>query len=279
MNILAKNIKKYRKLNNISQKTLAEYLNVSQSSIAHYENGDRQPTLDSLMILSNVFKVSIDDLLGHRSMTNSNDDLDDIKEEMMDALMKKNEVIFNQLMNKLTQGEENINRLEGLLKDIMEEIGKRWEYGDISIADEHYMSCLCRNVVNNTLYYNKTDSKGIRGIALAGPNEQHTLGIELVSSMLKREGIDIIYLGQNVPFKSLKYMIDDVKPDFLLITVTMRDHINSLVDYIDRLIGIKESNMEILIGGQASRYLRDIHWQGVNIKIVDDINQVLDHID
>jgi methanogenic corrinoid protein MtbC1 len=273
LNTLAKNIKNHRKENNISQKALAEYLNVSQSSIAHYENGDRQPTLDSLIQLSNLFRISIDDLLGHQTMTESNIDYDDMKNQIMDALMKKNEVIFNQLMDRITRSEESLKKLEGLVSDLLYDIGKMWEFGDISIADEHYMSNLFRTAVN-TKIGNRGPDKGIMGIALAGPNEQHTLGIELVTSLLKKEGIEVVYLGGNVPYKSLKDMVEVVNPDFILLTVTMKDHINSLIDFVDHLRDIKKNKTKIIIGGQASAYLKD-YWEDDRITIVEDLNQVL----
>lgn len=65
MTVLALNIKTLRKSNKLSQEKLAQYLGVSQTSIAHYEKGDRQPTIQSLIRLSKIFDVTIDELVGN----------------------------------------------------------------------------------------------------------------------------------------------------------------------------------------------------------------------
>lgn len=49
---------------NLSRKQVAELVRVSESLIGLYENGNRQPSLDTLIKLANLYKVSTDYLLG-----------------------------------------------------------------------------------------------------------------------------------------------------------------------------------------------------------------------
>lgn len=49
---------------NLSRKQAAELIRVSESVIGFYENGNRQPSLDTLMKLASLYKVSTDYLLG-----------------------------------------------------------------------------------------------------------------------------------------------------------------------------------------------------------------------
>ena len=62
--MLNDNIKYYRKKLGLTQVELAEKLNVSQSTITSWENGNRRPDLDFLPVLAQIFGISIDDLLG-----------------------------------------------------------------------------------------------------------------------------------------------------------------------------------------------------------------------
>ena len=48
----------------LNQQDLASKLNISQSAIANYESGEREPNLDTLVSISKVLNVSIDYLLG-----------------------------------------------------------------------------------------------------------------------------------------------------------------------------------------------------------------------
>ncbi len=60
---LASQIKKYRKELNLSQDELAERVFVSRQSVSNWENEKTYPDLRSLMLLSEVFSVSLDQLV------------------------------------------------------------------------------------------------------------------------------------------------------------------------------------------------------------------------
>lgn len=52
-----------RKLNKMSQKDLADMLGVTNKAISKWENGDAMPSLRQIVALSEIFNVSLDDLL------------------------------------------------------------------------------------------------------------------------------------------------------------------------------------------------------------------------
>lgn len=57
-------IKELREEKGLSQKQLAEELNISQSAIAKWELDKTEPTAGTLRLLSEFFNVSADYLLG-----------------------------------------------------------------------------------------------------------------------------------------------------------------------------------------------------------------------
>lgn len=61
--MLGDNIRKYRKENNISQEKLAEELGVTRQSISLWENNQTQPSLENIVALAKIFKISTDELL------------------------------------------------------------------------------------------------------------------------------------------------------------------------------------------------------------------------
>lgn len=64
MSILGSRIKDLRKNEKMTQKDLGKLVNVTKVSICCYENGSRLPSLEILEDLAEVFKVSVDYLLG-----------------------------------------------------------------------------------------------------------------------------------------------------------------------------------------------------------------------
>lgn len=63
--MLSKILKELRKEKKMTQQEVANYLNMSRVGYARYEIGDRQPSYETLNLLSELFNVSIDYLLGN----------------------------------------------------------------------------------------------------------------------------------------------------------------------------------------------------------------------
>lgn len=77
----SKQITQIRKDHHLSQEELAERLHVTRQAVSRWETGETTPNIDTLKQLSNLFHISIDELLDHSSpicqscgMTLSDDD-------------------------------------------------------------------------------------------------------------------------------------------------------------------------------------------------------------
>lgn len=60
---LGKRIKKYRTEANLSQEELADKIFVSRQTISNWENDKNYPDIKSLVLMSEVFRVSLDNLI------------------------------------------------------------------------------------------------------------------------------------------------------------------------------------------------------------------------
>lgn len=63
MKTFAKRLRYLRNLNNKTQQQLADYLNVSKSTISNYETGYSSPDIETFKKLADFFEVTIDFLL------------------------------------------------------------------------------------------------------------------------------------------------------------------------------------------------------------------------
>lgn len=62
MNI-GNNIRKYREQNNMTQKNIADILEVKEGTISKYESGKLEPNIDALKKLAKTFRITVDTLL------------------------------------------------------------------------------------------------------------------------------------------------------------------------------------------------------------------------
>ena len=61
--MLSHRISYFRKIYGMSQAQLAKSLNMSPSAVGMYEQGRRIPDLNTLVLLSNLFQISLDYLI------------------------------------------------------------------------------------------------------------------------------------------------------------------------------------------------------------------------
>ena len=62
-NIFGKRLKELRLEKGFSQQKLGEILGFCNQTISFWENGSREPDLDTLILISQYFNVSIEELL------------------------------------------------------------------------------------------------------------------------------------------------------------------------------------------------------------------------
>jgi transcriptional regulator with XRE-family HTH domain len=89
---LGKQIKKYRTQNNLSQEEFAEKVFVSRQTISNWENDKSYPDIKSLVLMSEIFHVSLDQLI--------KGDIEVMKKEINEqehAVFQRDSIIFTVL--------------------------------------------------------------------------------------------------------------------------------------------------------------------------------------
>lgn len=108
MNIGSK-IKKYRELQKMTQKDIAEILGVEPGTISKYESGIIEPNIDSIKKLAETFNITIDELL------KDEEKIDISKINVLDALREQKEMKLKGNLYHNTQiiFSYNTNHIEG----------------------------------------------------------------------------------------------------------------------------------------------------------------------
>lgn len=108
MNIGSK-IKKYRELQKMTQKDIAEILGVEPGTISKYESGIIEPNIDSIKKLAEIFNITIDELLKDEKK------IDVSKINLLDALREQKEMKLkgNLYHNTQITFAYNTNHIEG----------------------------------------------------------------------------------------------------------------------------------------------------------------------
>lgn len=150
---------------------------------------------------------------------------------------------------------------EGVLMPALAEVGRRWAVGELRVDQEHEISELCRDLVSElTLRHMRTTTGGPVVLAAAVENERHDIGLRMVCGLLREAGVAIHFLGTTMPTELLLESMNFRRPDTLLLSITMEQHLTSLKDL---LAGLRSSGMfcerpRVIVGGRASAVAADI---------------------
>jgi len=136
---LAENLKSLRKEKNWTQEEMAEFIGVSPQSVSKWERGDTYPDITLLPSLANLFKVSIDALVG---MNRINDE-------------EARNLIFKTGQEHLTNGDDAsaIDVYTNALKIFPNDYGMMSELALVLSLEDDYAKLkqaveLCERVIN-----------------------------------------------------------------------------------------------------------------------------------
>ena len=88
MKKFGENLRTLRERHDMTQEALGKLLNVTQSTIAYYESGKKQPTLETLIIIADYFEVSTDYLLDRTNFVSTASEISKTDSELLNKINK-----------------------------------------------------------------------------------------------------------------------------------------------------------------------------------------------
>ena len=110
-------------------------------------------------------------------------------------------------------------------------VGERWQRGELSVGQEHFISNLIRG---RLLALSRGWDRGVgpRAVLASAEGDQHDLPVLLFGVLLRTHGWRITFLGANTPVASLTETVRAVSPDVVVITGTVQGVFDPLVEQL-----------------------------------------------
>jgi MerR family transcriptional regulator, light-induced transcriptional regulator len=142
-----------------------------------------------------------------------------------------------------------------VLAPYLAEIGSRWQHGSEPVWQEHFASHAVRAIVE-ALYPSVIElAVGVAPrdetvLLVCPPDEQHELGLRMLSDRFELAGYRAIFLGADTPIDDIVSAALVLEADIVAMSVSTlfeRVELRSIVDQVgDRLPGVR-----VLLGGPA----------------------------
>lgn len=168
--------------------------------------------------------------------------------QLLSALRTFDEPLADRILNELFAVRDIEEVLTEVIAPVLVEIGELWHDGRITVATEHFTSAFIKRKLL-ALVNAQPEAPG-SGMVVAGcaPTEQHEIGILILALFLRRRGLSVIYLGQNVPASDLIATVTTLQPEVVALSA-MGDPAARLLGELSQELRQSESPTTLVYGG------------------------------
>lgn len=138
-----------------------------------------------------------------------------------------------------------------VLAPALEEVGRRWEAGEITVAHEHLAAEVSRSLVAELGERVRAPTRSGRlALVACSPQEEHCIGGQMLAALLESSDWEVLYLGGSLPLEDLVSLADREVPDAVALSTTMPEHLPAAGAAIAALRDLNRPPF-LLVGGQA----------------------------
>ena len=139
---------------------------------------------------------------------------------------------------------------EQLIARSLVEVGRLWQAGRISVADEHVATAVAQSVIASFYPTFPWAAAGPRGIVGCVEGERHELGARMAADLLVHDGWNVMYVGADVPLASLVEIVVRTRPVFVGLSFALAERLPHVRDTIARLRR-EAPGTRLLLGGRG----------------------------
>jgi methanogenic corrinoid protein MtbC1 len=236
----------------------AEHLPLSLDWFAEFFNGTME-SADARVVAAALQKAKAT-LLVHADAPQPSDGANSASSPSLEseafeaALLSGNRHDAHALLDLcLQRGDSLLNFELHVIEPALHSIGRKWQYNQVSVAQEHLATALSQAVMTHGLMKSTLPQGNGRKVVLACvQGNSHFVGLQMVADGFQLSGWDVQFLGADVPTQSLVKHVLESKPDLVGLSVSFAQQLRVAKDVMARLTQAMHSlRPPVIIGGLA----------------------------
>lgn len=122
-------------------------------------------------------------------------------------------------LNRMSFRQQPSTIVEQVIHPVMYDVGRLWQRGDITVAQEHHASSVVHAwLMSSFARFQPTRDEVI--VCAAAPGNEHENGLTSLAVALAEKGFRVVYIGRSVPVDALVMAVEDNHADALLLSLT-----------------------------------------------------------
>ncbi len=170
----------------------------------------------------------------------------------LDYLLQKDaDTAIPLLVNQVQNGMPLKELYLQVLQPAQYELGRLWQIGKITIAEEHYCTAATQQVMSRlypVLFSTPKNGKVLVAACIKG--ELHEIGLRMVADLFELDGWDTHFFSASTPYSRTLQAVADNRADLLALSATMTSHVKDVEKLIEKA---HSSNLpapvKIMVGG------------------------------
>lgn len=139
---------------------------------------------------------------------------------------------------------------EELLTPLLMELGRRWEDGEGTVAEEHFFGCYLRSKLGARFHHRVRAQDGPKLLLACLPGDRHETGLLLFALAANDAGYQTIVLGADMPLDELPAAARKTRCAAIVLSGLVAPDSATLKG--DLSACVRKCNVPVFIGGRAS---------------------------
>ena len=178
----------------------------------------------------------------------------DLRDDYLAALMAGDSVRARHLVDEAIGAGMTIPGVYlEVLQPALEEVGERWECGDINVAYEHQATAITQGILGALGPRMRTaPTSGRLAVVACTQGELHALGAQMVGDFLEADGWEVLLLGASVPAPALAELVSEERPDAVVLSTSSPALLPGVEETLAALRDV-EPRPYVVVGGRLWR--------------------------
>lgn len=196
------------------------------------------------------------------------------------AAKKMDQQALEEVLDKANLALGYSGLLERVIVPLMTEVGRLWQVGEITSADEHAASGAVRDYLARSTRPFSLSANAPNIIVATPAGQLHEIGAVIAASLARKLGWNVTYLGASLPAVEIASAALKKKAKAVALSIVYPSDDPHLIDELEQLAKHLPDDIPILAGGRSSKHYQHCFEKlGINaLESISDLHHALTEI-